>query len=190
MVLVPPRNVANIDADLADADAALAEAISAASAATSARDAANANIAAKKVQLVEAKRQRDTAKKTGQEAGAATLDSTRKGLERELDLLEQRAALRDAEIDLAQRTGELATLNKRMLSFERELALKRLESDTSSASGPERSSLTRVTLDLAAQTLNAQVAHANKAVDVATRQKRVAERLLQILDAQRRVLVN
>jgi hypothetical protein len=190
MVLVPPRDVSKIDADMMAADAALADAISAEAAATMARDNAKASVSAKKEQIADVKRQRDTAKKNGSEANASSLDSSRKALERELDLLNQRAALRDDEIELARRSGELATLDKRMLSFERELTLKRQEESTSTVSGPERSSLRRVVLDLESQALSARVAYSDKAVDVASRQKRVAERLLKILEAQSRVLVN
>jgi hypothetical protein len=190
MVLVPPRDIAKIDTDMMAADAALADAISAEAAATMARDNAKASVSAKKGQIADVKRQRDTAKKNGTEANALSLDSSRKALERELDLHNQRAARRDDEIELARRSGELATLDKRMLSFERELTLKRQEESTSTASGPERSSLRRVILDLESQTLSARVAYADKGVDVASRQKRVAERLLKILEAQSRVLVN
>jgi hypothetical protein len=190
MVLVPPRDVSKIDADMMAADAALADAISAEAAATMARDNAKASVSAKKEQIADVKRQRNAAKKNGSEANASSLDSSRKALERELDLLDQRAALRDDEIDLARKSGELATLDKRMLSFERELTLKRQEESTSTATGLERSSLRRVILDLESQTLSARIAHADKAVDVASRQKRVTERLLKILEAQSRVLVN
>ena len=190
MVLVLPRDIAKIEADMGATDVSLADAIAAEAAATRGRDDAKANVAAKKAQIADVKRQRNTAKKTAGEANVSALDSSRKALERELDLLDQRAALRDDEIELARRSGELATLEKRMLSFERELALKRQEEATSTASGPERSSLTRVILDLEAQTLAARVAQADKGVDVASRQKRIAERLLKILEAQRRVMVN
>lgn len=190
MVLVAPRDLSRIDADMMAADAALADAISAEAAATMARDTAKASVSAKKDQIADVKRQRATAKKNGSEANASSLDLSRKALERELDLLDQRAALRNDEIELARRSGELATLDKRMLSFERELTLKRQEESASTAVGPERSSLRRVVLDLESQALSARVAHADKAVDVASRQKRVAERLLKILEAQRRVLLN
>ena len=190
MVLVTPREVSAIDEDIASTDVDLADAITAESAAVARRDNARAAVDAKKLQIDDVKRQRKDAKDANNEAGAAALDASRKALERERDLLEERQALRNAEIDLARQKRELASLTRRMLTFEKELALKRIENDGSTATGPERSSLRRVTLDLEAQTLNARVAQADKAVDVASREKRVTQRLLKILEAQQRLVLN
>ena len=190
MVLVPPRDLAAIDEDIMAADADLAEAIAAESAAAARRVTARADVASKKAEIADVKRQRDNAKGPGNEATVTALDLSKKALERELVLLEQRSALNDAEIELARQTNELAALERQMHSFERELAIKRVEEADSAASGPQRSSLRRVVLDLEGQTLNARVTHADKAVDVASRQKKVAERLLKILEAQRRLVVN
>lgn len=190
MVLVPPRSLESIDADLTASDAALLEAQTAVSAAMSQRDGARTNVEAKKLEIAAIKRQQSTAKANKNEVELASLTSSRKALERELSLLEQRESLRDAEIDLARQSVELANLTRRALSFERELVLKRLERTNLTEPGPVTSSLDRVILDLEAQTLAARVELADKAVDVATREKRVAERQLKINEARRRIVVN
>ena len=190
LVLVTPRTVEAIDTDIAEAESNLAQATSNQTTAISQRDGARIGSEAKKLEIDAIKKKLSTAKANKNEVEASSLAASRKALERELALLEQRESLRSAEIDLARQTGELAALARRALSFEKELLVKRLESDAVTEAGPSRSSLTSVVLDLEKQTLDARVAYADKAVDVATRAKKVAERQLQIVEARRRVLVN
>ena len=190
LVLVAPRTVEAIDKDIAEAENNLAQATSNQTAAVSQRDAARASTEAKKLEIEDMKRKHSTAKANKNEVEASSLATTRKALERELALLEQRESLRSVEIDLARQTAELAGLARRALTFEKELLAKRVESDALTQAGPAKSTMTSVVLDLERQTLNARVAHADKAVDVATRAKKVAERQLQIVEARRKVLVN
>ncbi len=119
-----------------------------------------------------------------------TLDSEGKALEREKDLLQERERLGSVEVDLARRSAELALLSKRALELERELLLKRTGGETPGADGPVASSRNRVILDLEEQTLRAQVAHADKQIEVATLEKQIIDRLLKILSARRRVVVS
>ena len=190
LVLVTPRTVEAIDMDIAEAESNLAQATSNQTAAISQRDGARAAAEAKKLEINAVKQKLSTAKANKNEVEVSSLTGSRKAMERELELLEQRESLRTAEIDLARQTGELAALARRALAFEKELLIKRLESDAVTEAGPSRSTLTSVVLDLEKQTLDARVAYADKAVDVATRAKKVAVRQLQIVEARRRVLVN
>jgi len=190
LVLVPLRTAGEIDADIAEAEGNLAQAKSNETAAISQRDGARAASEAKKQEIAAIKQRHSIAKANKNEVEVSSLALSRKALERELDLLEQRESLRAAEIDLARNTGELAAMARRALAFEKELAVKRLESDAVTEPGPTRSTLSSVVLNLEAQTLDARVAYADKAVDVATRLKKVAERQLKIVEARRQVLVN
>ena len=144
----------------------------------------------KKREIVDIKRRRVLAKGNNKEAEVATLDAERKALEREQDFLEQREFLGSAEIDLARRTGELATLVMRSLAFERELMLKRNERFAIAVPGPAASSLDRVILDLEQKTLSAQVIRADKKIEVASLERRVADRLRKILAARRSIVVS
>jgi hypothetical protein len=104
--------------------------------------------------------------------------------------MQERERLGSVEIDLARRAGELAGLEKRALELERELVLKRIDAEGDGSEGPVASSRNRVILELEEQTLRAQVTHAEKQVEVATLEKQTIDRLLKILSARRRVVVN
>ena len=79
---------------------------------------------------------------------------------------------------------------KRALEFEHQLMVKRNERLAITEPGATASSLERVILDLEQETLNAQVTQANKKIEVATLERRVADRLLKILAARRRIVVS
>ena len=190
LVLVPLRPVADIETDIAAADAELGRAARAERHATDLRGSTRGSIEAKKQEIIAAKRRRDLAKTNRSEVEVATLDAQLKAMEREKDLLEQRELLGSAEIDLARRSGELSTLEKRALGFERELMVKRHERLAITATGPAASSLDRVILALEQQTLSAQVTQADKKIEVASLARRVADRLLDILAAHRRIVVS
>lgn len=189
LVLVPLRDVADIEVDVAAADAELARAARAEALATSLRTSTRGSIEGKKQEIASAKRLRDQAKTDKNEVEVATLDAQQKAMEREKDLLEQRVLLGSDEIELARRSGEHATLVKRALGFEHELMVKRNERLAITARGPATSSLDRVILALEEQTLRAQVTQADKKIEVASLARRVADRLLDILAAYRRVVV-
>jgi hypothetical protein len=141
-------------------------------------------------QAIGAIKRRRTAARDSASPEFQTLDSEGKALEREKNLLEERERLGSVEVDLARRSAELAGLSKRALELERELLLKRTGGDIPGAEGPVASSRNRVILDLEEQTLRAQVAHADKKIEVATLEKQIIDRLLKILSARRRVVVS
>jgi hypothetical protein len=179
--------VTDIDADIMAAEADQRRARDSETRAIRLRDGARVSIEAKKREIAEAKRRRELARSSGAEAETSALDLARRAGEREQELLERRAELREAEIDLAKHSGELATLLKRALDFERELALKRIERAAIKEPGAAASTLDRVVFDIERQTLEARRRQAEKKIDVASREKRVVDRLLKILEARRDV---
>jgi hypothetical protein len=190
VLAVPPREETAIDAELTAADNDFLDAREAENQATAARTQAQSSIESKKAEIADNKRSRDAAKKSGSETEATTLDVQRRALERERDLLEQRATLRAAEIDLARQKGELALFVKKTLEFERSLTAKRRELSTVTSGTPAAATLQRVVLDLEQQTLSARVREADKKIDVASREKRVAASLLKLVEAQRRMVIS
>jgi hypothetical protein len=187
-VIVPSRDVQEIDDEMTRTDAKLAEAISAQSKATALRTAAKTAFDAKAVQITDLKKRRDEAKKN--KTSTATLDAELKALERERDVLSRAEALRAAELDLGREYAALASMTRTALGVERELAVKRGDRGTVTAGTTAASSVERVILDLEHQTVTAQVKQADKQIDVASREKNLAENRLKLLDARRRVITN
>jgi hypothetical protein len=187
-VIVPSRAVTEIEEDMTRADQELADAISAQSRATALRTEAKTAFDAKAVEIADMKKRRDEAKKN--KTSTATFDAEVKALERERDLLSRAEALRAAELDLARESGALAAMTKTALGVERELALKRGDRGIVTAGTTAASSVERVILDLEHQTLTAKVKQADKQIDVASREKSLAENRLKLLDARRRILTN
>ena len=187
-VIVPSRAVTEIDEDFTRADAELVEAISAQSQATALRTQAKTALDAKGIQITDMKKRRDEAKKN--KASTATLDAELKALERERDLLSRAETLRATELDLARESQALASLTKTALGVERELALKRGDRGAVTAGTTAASSVERVILDLEHQTMTAKVKQAEKQIDVASREKSLAESRLKLLDARRKIVTN
>jgi hypothetical protein len=187
-VIVPNRAVTEIEEDMTRADADLVEAISAQSQATALRTEARTALDAKTVQIGDMKKRRDEAKKN--KTSTATLDAELKALERERDLLSRAEALRATELDLAHESQALASMTKSALGVERELAVKRGDRGIVTAGTTAASSVERVILDLEHQTLTAKVKQADKQIDVASREKSLAENRLKLLDARRRIVTN
>jgi len=187
-VIVPSRAVTEIDEDFTRADAELVEAISAQSQATALRTQAKTALDAKGIQITDMKKRRDEAKKN--KASTATLDAELKALERERDLLSRAETLRATELDLARESQALASLTKTALGVERELALKRGDRGAVTAGTTAASSVERVILDLEHQTMTAKVKQADKQIDVASREKSLAESRLKLLDARRKIVTN
>ena len=187
-VIVPSRAITEIEQDMTRADAELVEAISAQSKATALRTEAKTALDAKAVQITDLKKRRDEAKKN--KTSTATLDAELKALERERDLLSRAETLRATELDLARESQALASMTKSALGVERELALKRGDRGIVTAGTTAASSVERVILDLEHQTLTAKVKQADKQIDVASREKSLAENRLRLLDARRRIVTN
>lgn len=187
-VIVPSRAITEIEQDMTRADAELVEAISAQSRATALRTEAKTALDAKAVQITDLKKRRDEAKKN--KTSTATLDAELKALERERDLLSRAEALRATELELARESQALASMTKTALGIERELALKRGDRGVVTTGTTAASSVERVILDLEHQTLTARVKQADKQIDVASREKSLAENRLRLLDARRRIVTN
>ena len=187
-VIVPSRVVTEIDQDTMRADSDLAEAITAQSTATALRTQVKTALDAKGVQINDMKKRRDEAKKN--KTSTVTLDAELKALERERDLLTRAEALRGAELDLARESASLASITRTALGVERELAVKRGDRGGVTAGTTAASSVERVILDLEHQTMTAKVKQADKQIDVASREKSLAESRLKLLDARRKIVTN
>jgi hypothetical protein len=188
LALVPPREVADIQRDIASAEQTRTAAANAERNAMSLRAGAEVLITAKKQQINDVKDRKKVAKRNKNDAAGASLEAQEKASEREKDLLERRKSLREAEIELAKKQTDLAELERAALRLEYELALKRAERAAVPPGSAGAVRLEQVTLDLEQATLEAQKKHAERQREVAERAKQVIERQLQILDARRKLV--
>lgn len=188
LALVPPRDVSEIDADIAAAEADRASAAREEENALSLRSGSDARIQVKKREISAADGRKNLAKREKQDAQVAALEAEKKALEREKTLMERRKSLREAEIDLAKKRAELAALTRQSLDLEKELMLKRAEHGGVGGGGPQAARANQILFDLEKATLEAQRKRADKAGEVTDREKRVVERRIQILEAQRSVI--
>lgn len=129
------------------------------------------------------------AKKEKRDADVVKLTPQRAAAESEKALLERRASLRDAEIDLQKKRAENADLERKTLELELQLVLKRAAKPAPSGNGTlERRDYDQGTADLEQRILEAQRTYAASLGDVADREKKVVERRLALLQAQRKVV--
>jgi len=187
LTLVAPRQIAEIDRDIESADQAQTVAIEAEQRAQEQRSLAAARIQETRKLIDANTERRKAAKREGKQSEAAVLKTEEKALQREKDMLEQREALRDAEIELARRRNELAYLSKQALDLERQLALERREQTDSSAGEPDSARAARLLIDLEKTVLEAQKRVAGKQGQVADGARKVVDRQLKALEAQRKV---
>jgi len=188
VMLVAPRDTVSIKRSFRAATQARTLAENRRRQAETMRLGARARIEAKKVEIVRIKEQVNVAKKENREADRAGLEAERKAAEREIDLLEVREKLRQAETELETKRAELADLSQKALQLELQLATRRVGRARSTVGGAGGASLDRVIGELEKQTLEAQRMEAISSVDVADREIRVIDRRLDLLDAQLRVL--
>jgi hypothetical protein len=127
------------------------------------------------------------AKREKNESEKLVLTTEGKTLRRDLELLEQREAIRGAEIELARKRNELAALTKQALDLERQLVLKRTEPTETSASSTDSVRLARVLIDLEKATLEAQKKVADKQREAADGARTVVDRQLKTLQAQQNI---
>ncbi|MBP1623080.1 MAG: hypothetical protein H6Q07_1100 [Acidobacteria bacterium] len=187
LTLVAPRQIAEIDRDIESADQAQTVAIEAEQRAQEQRSLAAARIQETRKLIDANTERRKAAKREGKQSEAAVLKTEEKALQREKDMLEQREALRDAEINLARRRNELAILSKQALDLERQLALKRQGQTDASVSSPESARAARPLIDLERTVLEAQKRVADKQGEVAKGAKKVTDRQLRTLEAQQNI---
>lgn len=188
LALVVPRDLAEIQQDIAAADRARTAAAEAERTAESLRAGATARIEAEKQGIESTKNRKDVAKRAHRDAEQAALEAEVRARERQKDLLERRKELRESEIDLAKRRVALAAADRQALDFERQLALKRAERAAVPGASADAVRLDQVTLDLEQAVLDARKQRTELAGDVAGREKRVVERQLNILQARRKRL--
>ncbi len=187
LMLVPQRDANEIQGDIEWAERDRASASEAERAAQEQRIAVAAKIEEKKQAIATNKDRLKIAKKDKNAAETLILTTEIKALNRDKDLFEKREALRDAEIDLAKKRGELAILMKQALDLERQMTLKRAEQTEISSGGLDAARTARILIDLEKGTLEAQKKVADKQGDVADSAKKVVVRQLKTLEAQRNI---
>lgn len=183
LMLVPQRKVEEIQRDMDSADQARTAAMAAERTIQDQRSSVTAMIGEKKKAISANKDKLIKAKGEKSESEKLVLTMVGKSLERDLELLEQREAIRGAEMDLARKRNELATLTKQALDLERQLVLKRTEPAERSASGTDSIRTAQVLIDLEKATLEAQRKVADKQSEVADRARTVVDRQLKTLQA-------
>ena len=110
LMLIPPREISDVDIDIRAAESNVARMQRAEQWANERRTAARGRIE-EKAQAIDGMKARKRAAR-GREAEATSLDAQRKALEREKELLERRESLRDSEIDLGPRGRGVRVLDQ------------------------------------------------------------------------------
>jgi hypothetical protein len=188
LMLVSPRDTVSIKRSLRAAAEAGKLAESRRQQAETMRLGARARIEAKRVEITRIKERASVAKKENRDADRVGLEAERKAAEREIDLLQVREELRQADTELETKRAELADLTHKSLQLEFQLATRRAGRSRAPGGGAGGASLDRVIGELEKQTLEAQRAVAVSSVGVADREITVIDRQLDLLDAQQRVL--
>lgn len=187
LMLVAPRDIMEIQSDIVSVERDRTTASEAEQTAQELRSTATAKINENKQSIAANKDRLKISKKEKNESETLLLTTERKVLNRDKKLFEQREALRDAEIDLAKKRGELAILMKQALDLERQLAIKRAEHPEASVSELDTVRSARLLIDLEKATLEAQKTVANKQGEVAAGAKKVVIRQIKTLEAQRNI---
>jgi hypothetical protein len=188
LVVVPVRDTVEIQRDVGSALQARTQAELDRSRAESLRGSARVRITRKEGEINTIKQRIKAANDEKRSTDAAALEADRKAAEQDLNLLRRREALRDAEIELEKKKGELADARRKALELELQLTIRRLAQDR--AGGPDSSedALTRKLVgDLEKQTLEAQQDEVAKSKEVADRRALIIKRRLEILEAQHRI---
>jgi hypothetical protein len=188
IMLVPPRDSLSIKKQIRAAADGVGLAENRRQQAETMRLGATATIEAKKVQIVRIRERANLAKKENREADRLGLEAERKAAEREIDLLRRREELRQAEIELETKRGELAGLTKRALELELQLSIRRSGRMRAQVGAAGGASMDRVIGELEKQTLEAQREQAVATMELADVETRVLDRRLELLDAQQKIL--
>jgi hypothetical protein len=152
---------------------------------------AKAHIEVKKKEIELTKSRIDAAKKQQNAVDADAFESQKKVLELELKLLERRAQLYAAEVELGEAVRDAARARAKANEREMDLALKRQEIAALSRGALSQGTVAQA-LQLSAQlhdlekkALEAMRDMAGKEADTAQKEKKIAERRLAILEAQK-----
>lgn len=191
MVLVPLRADADIRNDLTAARMREASAEVAVRQAKDVQARAKAHIEVKKKEIELTKSRIDAAKKAQNAVDAGAFESQKKVLELELKLLERRSQLYAAEVELGEAVRDAARSRAKACEREMDLALKRQEIAALSRGALSQGTVAQAVQmsaqlnDLEKKTLEAMRDMAGKEADTAQKEKKIAERRLAILEAQR-----
>lgn len=187
LMLVPPRDITEIQRDIESAEQDRTAAAEAERTAQEQRAASVARIEEKKLAIAANKDKLKVAKREKKESEILLLETEKNALNRDKNLFEQREGLRDAEIDLARKRSELSILMKQAFDLERQLALKRADQTGDDISGPDGAREARLLIDLEKASLEAQKNVADKQGEVAGSAKKVIVRQLKTLEAQQNI---
>jgi hypothetical protein len=189
LVAVPIRDTSDIKREIAAAAQAKTHAANDRAGAESLRQSAEARIARKDGEIKAIGAREEAAKKQKQSADLMAIQADKKAAEQEKELIKRRQSLREADIELAKKQGELADARRQALELELQLALRRIDYERAGTpGGPAGARAQQVLSDIEKQTLEAQQKEAEKSKDVADRQKQIIQRRLGILEAQRKLI--
>jgi hypothetical protein len=187
LMLVPPRDLTEIDRDIEMARQLEISATESERVAQAGRSASKSRIDEKKQALSANKDKLKRAKDEKNDSEVLLLELEKKALERDRKLHEERESLREAEIDLARKRVELAARMRQAFELERQLVIRRGEQSDINVSGPETARSASVVVDLERATLEMQKKVAESQGDVADRARKVVDRQLKTHDAQQKV---
>ena len=152
--------------------------------ATEERAQARARIEVKKREIATIDARRKLADREKHEGAKAGLAIEKRAAEAERKLAERLDAVYESEIELARKSRDLARAEQRALELELELGERRAERNrlahTEAASA---SRLESVIVALERRVLEARRAQASASKDVATRREKIADRRLQLFEA-------
>jgi hypothetical protein len=186
-VVVPVRDTNAIQRDISAAIQARRQADHDRAQAEGLKQSARERIARKQTEIGGIEREQKVFKSQKRDADAVALEADKKAAHQEKDLIERRASLRDAEIELEKKRAEMLDARRQALELELQLAKRRLDqARAGNPGGPTGARIKQVLDDLEKRTLELQQKDVEKAKDVADRQKAIIGKRLQILDAQRK----
>jgi hypothetical protein len=184
VTVVPVRSEDYLRRALEDAKMHDREADATLGRATEERAQAKARIEVKKREIATIDARRKLAGKEKNESARIALEVEKKAAEGERKLAERLDAVYESEIELARKSRELAQAEQRALELELELAARRTERDRLAQTEPASvSRLDQVISALERRVLEARRTHASVAKDVATREQKIAERRIQLYEA-------
>lgn len=187
LMLVQPRDITEIERDIQLAEQMEESARESERVGESQKSLAASRIDEQKRAISENKDRMKSAQRTKNDAEVLLLKNEEKALERSKKLHEERESLLGAEIDLAKKRLELASLMKQAFELERQLAIKRWEQTETSVSGPESARSATVVIQMERASLEMQKKVAEKQGEVAGKAKTVVEKQLKTLEAQQKV---
>jgi hypothetical protein len=184
VTVVPIRSERFLRDALADTKMHDREAEATLSRATEERARARARIEVKKREIATIDARRKLADREKNESAKAGLAIEKRAAEAERKLAERLDAVYESEIELARKSRDLARAEERALELELELAERRTERNRlAQTEAASVSRLESVIVALERRVLEARRAQASASKDVATRREKIADRRLQLFEA-------